>query len=160
MSTKTELHIGAGVAGWILILVVVALVYSFTVARFAGVAGSAQVSSSANERIKPVGQVQLAGSAAVTPAAPAAAAAAPTTAAGGGEATYNKVCLVCHGAGVAGAPKLGDKEAWAPRIAQGNEAMLKTAIAGKGAMPPRGTCATCSDDELKAAIEFMVSKAQ
>lgn len=157
MSTKTELHIGAGVAGWILILVVVALVYSFTVARFAGVAGSAQVSSSANERIKPVGQVQLAGSTAIATAAPAAA---PTTAAGGGEATYNKVCLVCHGAGVAGAPKLGDKEAWAPRIAQGNEAMLKTAIAGKGAMPPRGTCATCSDDELKAAIEFMVSKAQ
>lgn len=157
MSTKTELHIGAGMAGWILILVVVALVYSFTVARFAGVAGSAQVSSSANERIKPVGQVQLAGSTAITTAAPAAA---PTTAAGGGEATYNKVCMVCHGAGVAGAPKLGDKEAWAPRIAQGNEAMLKTAIAGKGAMPPRGTCATCSDDELKAAIEFMVSKAQ
>lgn len=159
MSTKTELHIGAGVAGWVVILVVVALVYSFTVARFAGEAGPAQASSSANERIKPVGQVQLAGSTAVTVAAPAATPAAPA-AAGGGEATYNKVCMVCHAAGVAGAPKLGDKEAWAPRIAQGIEAMLKTAIAGKGAMPPRGTCATCSDDELKAAIEFMVSKAQ
>lgn len=78
----------------------------------------------------------------------------------GGEEVYNSKCFVCHAAGVAGAPKLGDKAAWAPRIAAGNDALLATAKTGKGAMPPMGTCADCTDGEMKAAIEFMVSKAK
>ena len=61
---------------------------------------------------------------------------------------------------VAGAPKFGDKAAWEPRIAQGIDAMLSTAINGKGAMPPRGTCMDCSDADLKAAIEYMISNSQ
>ncbi|WP_207063272.1 cytochrome c5 family protein [Motiliproteus sp. SC1-56] len=72
-----------------------------------------------------------------------------------GEAVYNKACVNCHAAGVAGAPKTGDADAWAPRLAQGIDAMVQSAINGKGAMPPKGLCADCSADDLKAAIEYM-----
>ena len=75
-----------------------------------------------------------------------------------GEAVYDKVCQACHATGAAGAPLFGNKEAWQSRIDLGLDALLQTAIAGKGAMPPRGSCPECSDDDLKAAIEFMVSK--
>jgi len=77
-----------------------------------------------------------------------------------GAATYNSTCMACHASGAAGAPKLGDKEAWAPRIATGMDALLASAINGKNAMPPRGACAACTDDDLKAAIEYMVSQSQ
>ena len=77
-----------------------------------------------------------------------------------GQSIYQKSCQSCHAAGVAGAPKLGDKEAWAPRIATGIDTMLATAISGKGAMPPKGACMDCSDEDLKAAIEYMVSESQ
>jgi cytochrome c5 len=77
-----------------------------------------------------------------------------------GQQTYMNSCQACHATGAAGAPKLGDKDAWAPRIATGMDALLATSIAGKGAMPPRGACASCSDDDLKAAIEYMVSQSQ
>ncbi|NOR39860.1 MAG: cytochrome c5 family protein [Gammaproteobacteria bacterium] len=77
-----------------------------------------------------------------------------------GQKTYQTSCQACHASGAAGAPKLGDKEAWAPRIATGVDAMLAVAIKGKGAMPPKGACASCSDDDLKAAIEYMVSQSQ
>jgi cytochrome c5 len=77
-----------------------------------------------------------------------------------GQATYQASCQACHASGAAGAPKLGDKEAWAPRIATGVDALLAGSIAGKNAMPPRGACASCSDDDLKAAIEHMVSQSQ
>ena len=63
--------------------------------------------------------------------------------------------MVCHAAGVAGAPKLGDKAAWAPRIAQGMPAMVQSAIKGKGAMPPKGG-SSASDADLRAAVEYMV----
>ena len=75
-----------------------------------------------------------------------------------GKATYDTKCFACHNTGVAGAPKLGDKAAWEPRIASGMDAMLAIAVKGKGAMPPKGTCADCSDEELKAAIEYMLSQ--
>jgi cytochrome c5 len=75
-----------------------------------------------------------------------------------GQAIYQKSCQACHVAGVAGAPKLGDKAAWAPRIATGMDAMLATAIKGKTAMPPKGGCMDCSDDDLKAAIQYMVDQ--
>jgi len=77
-----------------------------------------------------------------------------------GQKTYETTCKVCHAAGVANSPKLGDKAAWAPRIATGIDAMLAVAIKGKGGMPPKGTCMACTDDELKAAIEYMVSQSQ
>ena len=76
-----------------------------------------------------------------------------------GESIYNGACFACHKTGVAGAPLLGDKKLWAPRIATGMDAMLGSVVKGKGAMPPRaGTSLT--DAELKNAIAYMVSKAQ
>ncbi len=94
-------------------------------------------------------------------AAPAAAApaAAATVDLAAGKALYEKSCAVCHAAGVANAPKFGDKGAWAPLIATGMDTMLQIAISGKGAMPPRGAT-TASDDELRAAIAHMVQAAQ
>lgn len=99
--------------------------------------------------------------AATEPAAAAApAAAAPTaSAAVNGKALYDKACFVCHAAGVAGAPKFGDKAAWAPYIAQGIDSMVKIAISGKGAMPPRGG-SSASDEEIHAAVQYMVEQAQ
>ncbi|HFC53628.1 MAG TPA: cytochrome c5 family protein [Gammaproteobacteria bacterium] len=99
-------------------------------------------------------------SGAPAPATAAPVASAQTKGARSGEEIFNTVCTACHSTGAAGAPKLGDKEAWAPRIATGVDAMLEVAIKGKNAMPPRGTCADCSDEELKKVIEYMVSKSQ
>ncbi len=77
-----------------------------------------------------------------------------------GATVYTAVCMVCHAGGVAGAPKTGDKAAWAPRIAAGNATMLKNATNGKGAMPARGGASDLTDAELKAAVEYLVSKAK
>ena len=75
-----------------------------------------------------------------------------------GEAIYNTVCTACHATGVAGAPKTGDKAAWAPRLATGSAALLKSATEGKNAMPARGGAADLSDAELKAAVDYLVGK--
>jgi cytochrome c5 len=75
-----------------------------------------------------------------------------------GQNIYQKSCQACHAAGIAGAPKLGDKEAWAPRIAKGNDALLLSVTNGLKAMPPKGTCMSCSEDELRAAVEYMVGQ--
>ncbi len=81
---------------------------------------------------------------------------AGTSSAREGKEIYDTKCFTCHAAGVAGAPKLGDKAAWAPRIETGMDAMMVTVIKGKGAMPPKGTCMDCTDDELKATTQYMV----
>ena len=72
-----------------------------------------------------------------------------------GESVYTASCAGCHSIGVAGAPKSNNKADWAPRLKRGMDDLVKVAIAGKGAMPPKGTCGTCSADELRAAIEHM-----
>jgi cytochrome c5 len=106
-----------------------------------------------------------------TAPAPAAEAAAPvadaTPAAAGainGEDIYKKTCSLCHAAGVAGAPKLGDKADWGPRIAQGMDLLHEHAIKGftgaKGMMPPKGANPALSDDEVKATVDYMVSQSQ
>jgi cytochrome c5 len=115
------------------------------------------------ERIHPVGRVVFADSpeAAKEGAAPSAPApAAATMAKAGppdGKKIYEGTCVACHGTGVAGAPKFGDKAAWAPRIATGMDTLLKVALNGRGAMPPKGGNASLSKDEVHAAIEYMVS---
>ncbi len=90
----------------------------------------------------------------------ALALAALPAAAADGKAVYDKTCVACHASGVANAPKLGDKAAWAPRIATGKDALLASVIKGKGAMPPKAGAADLKDDDLKAAIEYMVSAAK
>lgn len=77
-------------------------------------------------------------------------------AAGAGEALYKQACVACHAAGVAGSPKFGDKEAWAPRIKTGLDMLTASAIRGKGAMPPKGGSAA-SDTDIRAAVEYMVA---
>ncbi|TFZ06940.1 cytochrome c5 family protein [Ramlibacter henchirensis] len=92
----------------------------------------------------------------VVAAAPGAAAPQAAAAGGGaGEAIYKQACFACHAAGVANAPKLGDKAAWAPRLAQGVPTLVQSVVKGKGAMPPRGG-STASDADLSAAVEYMV----
>lgn len=92
--------------------------------------------------------------------AAAAPAAAPVAAAGGaGEALFKQTCQMCHAAGVAGAPKFGDKAAWAPRIATGLDALTNSALHGKGAMPPKGG-SQASDADVRAAVEYMVNAAR
>ncbi len=111
------------------------------------------------------GNKEEAASPATTPAASTVAtAAAPTSAAPEnvlGKSTYGKTCAMCHAAGVAGAPKPGDKADWGPRIAQGNETLYKHALEGftgaKGMMPARGGGASLSDEEVKAAVDHMVA---
>lgn len=91
-------------------------------------------------------------------AQPAAAAGAQTAgaSAGAAPALYTQACQVCHAAGVAGAPKFGDKAQWAPRLAQGVDGLTASAIKGKGAMPPRGG-SQGTDEEIKAAVVYMVN---
>ena len=96
-----------------------------------------------------------------TPAAePVAAAPVADTALG--KSIYGKTCALCHAAGVAGAPKPGDKDDWGPRIAQGKDTLYKHAIEGytgsKGAMPARGANAKLTDEEVKAAVDFMADQ--
>ena len=125
------------------------------------------------KRIKPVGDVEVDASqpkpaAAAAPAAVAAApaaippAAAPGAAkgaeAGKGKSVYDTVCQVCHTPGIAGAPKTGDKAAWAPRLKTGMEALYASSIKGKNAMPPKGGNLSLADADVKAAVDYMVGQ--
>ncbi len=114
------------------------------------------------ERIKPVGQVYTTKDLEGIAGAGAAPAAAASSGPRDGETVFKGACFACHDTGAAGAPKRGDKAAWEPRIAQGIETLKKHAIGGftgkSGMMPPRGTCATCSDEEIENAIHYMIDK--
>ena len=105
-----------------------------------------------------------------TPAPAAASAEAPAVAAAPeaentvGKSVYGKTCAMCHAAGIAGAPKPGTKDDWAPRIAQGDEVLYKHALEGfngaKGSMPARGGNASLKDDEVKSAVDYMVAQSR
>lgn len=96
--------------------------------------------------------------------APAAAPAAATPVAENavGKKVFSTTCAMCHAAGVGGAPKPGDKADWGPRIAQGKDVLYKHALEGftgaKGTMPPRGANPSLTDDEVKAAVNYMVDQ--
>lgn len=121
------------------------------------------------ERIKPVGEltVGVAPAEKVTTAASSAVMdaiipSANAAAGADGKKIYDASCMACHAAGVAGAPKLGDKANWAPRIAQGNDTMYTHAIKGfqgkAGMMPPKGGNMSLKDEDVKAAVDYMVSQ--
>ena len=107
------------------------------------------------QRLKPVGSVCIQGEECA--AAGAGAAAAAGGAARSGSDVYGKFCTACHGSGLLNSPKTGDTATWSARAdaAGGLDGLLKNAISGINAMPPKGTCSDCSDDELKAAIQHM-----
>ena len=112
----------------------------------------------------PKTEAPAAAPAAAAPAAAPAPVAAVAADGGQGEALFKKTCAMCHQTGVAGAPKLGDKADWGPRIAQGKDTLYKHAIEGfngsKGAMPPNGGNPALNDDEIKQIVDFMVAKSE
>ena len=118
------------------------------------------------ERIRPVGQVYLPGEAHDEPARSIVASPEPepVAAALSGPQVYNSACIACHAAGVGGAPIVGDASAWSPRIAQGIDTLAKHAIEGYsgalGYMPAKGGRMDLSDDEVRGAVEYMVSESQ
>ena len=123
------------------------------------------------KRLKPVGELvvdasQRAPAAEVASTSATAASAAPAPGAkaapaakadsGKGKSVYDSTCTVCHAAGVAGAPKAGDKAAWAPRLKAGITALYASSIKGKNAMPPKGGNVSLSDADVSAAVDYMV----
>jgi len=148
---------------------------------FMALGSNAAAQQSIEDNVRPVGQVCLAGqpcvgstagTATTATAAPAAAPAvaiaeevveevvevvAPATevAAFDVESTYQMSCFACHGTGAAGAPILGDADAWTTRMAKGMDAVMANVVNGMNAMPPKGLCMTCSDDNLLALVDYM-----
>ena len=104
------------------------------------------------ERIKAVGTVCVEGDDCAKNLAKANASNEPKTT----EEIYKSGCSSCHDPGTAGAPKFRDAADWGDRLAAGLDSVYSNAINGQGAMPPKGVCPTCSDDEIKAAVDYMI----
>ena len=118
--------------------------------------------SSAAERIKPVAQVNVAS--AETPRAPVKSAAVAPPRSRDGQQVYQAACVACHDAGIAGAPKLGDKSQWAKHIAKGLDTLYASAVNGvqgsAGVMPPKGGNPALSNAEVRAAVDYMVARSK
>ncbi len=135
------------IAAIVAVLVLIAIIWPLSM-----IGKGSRASAGADEaevRIQPVARVEMRQAPAAVPGQPRS-----------GETVYATVCKACHDMGLAGAPKTGDKAAWAPRIAQGLTALLSSVRNGKGAMPPKGGGADLSDDELKAAVDYLVAKSK
>lgn len=156
MSNKTNTEfgffIGASIVGLALILGINSLVGGLLKGASADMSDEAVAA-----RIAPVAQLNTGPAIEPVAAAPAAPVA---TAARSGQEVYQASCFACHGTGAAGAPKVGDAAAWGPRASKGIDGLMNSALNGLNAMPPRGTCGNCSDDDLKAAIEYMVENSK
>lgn len=128
-----------------------------------------QAGAKFTEPAAPAAKPQTAATAPPTAPAPAASTTAPAAPAAGssgggasadagkGKATFDATCAACHGTGVAGAPKVGDKAAWAPRLKEGSNTLYEVALKGRGAMPPKGGNTSLPDADVKAAVDYMVS---
>ena len=128
-------------------LAIVSLVIAFSLF---GNANAGWVEDAIAERIKPVGSVCVAGDDCAKGLLLAAA--GPKS----GEEVYNSSCLACHSSGAVGAPKFRNAGDWAGRLAAGLDTVYANAIAGIGNMPAKGRCMSCSDDEIKASIDYMI----
>ena len=140
-SSKSMMWATIGVA-----VVLIAIIYPLTNRTFNSAADSASGTDESDVRIQPVAKFELV-------KAEAAAASGPRD----GATIYNSVCGACHNTGAAGAPKIDDKAAWAPRLGQGKDGLIKSVTNGKGAMPPKGGAAL-SDDEIKGVVDYVLSK--
>ncbi len=159
MSDREFIKFFSGLLGALVALTVVLFVVANTISTKAkGVEVAVVDTKAVAERIKPVGELTVASSNpvmnALIPAANAAVA--------DGKATYDSACASCHAGGVAGAPKFGDKAAWAKRIAQGTNKLYEVALKGKPgtAMMAKGGQAGLKDDAVKAAVDYIVSKSK
>ena len=157
------------------ILVAITL-FLFVLAKFFGggmtrqqVASDPLLQAEVAERVRGFGQLAIAGqdNSALSISPPPGAAAAATTAAAlpaNGEEVYRAVCTVCHGPGIAGAPKTGDRATWAVRIAQGNDILYRHSIEGfqgsAGLMPAKGGRMDLTDELVKEAVDYMVAQAR
>jgi cytochrome c5 len=173
IKTPKQLLITVFFAFVVPIFTIIGIVYYITSANMLA-PGSSNDEKSVDARIQKVGTVVIGDPAQIAaslttpvnavPAAPVAVAAAGPAAAAApaanvGETRYKETCFACHATGVAGAPKFGDKAAWAPRIATGMDTLVSAAIHGLNAMPPRGG-SNASDAEIKATVEYMVNAAK
>jgi len=157
------------------VFVILGLVYYYT-SSTQPAAGGNNSAENIDQRIEKIGRVVAAGGpepaaqekanaaqaatpAPVASAAPSASANAGDSGEAVGKKIYEATCKACHGTGAAGAPKFGDKAAWAPRLAAGFDEVLKIATHGKGAMPPKGG-STASDADFKAAVEYLTNAAK
>lgn len=157
-------------AAFIVPITVIALLTQFVTGGISvGKNDPAMSDEAVAKRLKPVGELVLAGSpqaatATVAASAPAAAPMAAAPAATGGankaKSIYDASCAACHGTGVAGAPKLGDKQAWAPRIKAGNATLYNSALKGKNAMPAKGGNTSLADADVKAVVDHMVGQSR
>ena len=144
---------------------------------FMVLASNAAAQQSIEDNVRPAGQVCLAGQPCVGSTAGTATAASTSIAAPGSveevvevvatatevaafdvESTYQMSCFACHGTGAAGAPILGDADAWSERMAKGMDAVMVNVVNGVNAMPPKGLCMTCSDGNLLALVDYMSSQ--
>ncbi len=179
MSKEQDARFFRNFAGVLGALIAAVLIFFF-VARAIGQAhhtaaptskeAKAEITKAAAVAIKPVGEVQVAGATdareenMISEALEGSPAPQAVALAEEGKKIYDKACVACHAAGVAGAPKLGDATAWAPRINQGMDVLYENAIKGfqgsTGLMPPKGGFTALSDEEVKAAVSYMVDQAQ
>ena len=136
---------------WAVILVAVVLIaaiYPLAVKNPGSAADAVSSNDEADGRIQPVARFELA-------KAEAPAASGPRD----GATIFNSICGACHNTGAAGAPKVDDKAAWAPRLATGKAALINSVTNGKNAMPAKGG-ATLSDEEIKNAVEYVMGRAK
>jgi cytochrome c5 len=176
--------VAAGIAGAsVALILAIFMLAQFAVRSYASrvvLTSPAMSAQAVAERLRPDGELKVdpnapppaptEPSAAPAPTAAAPLPAAASSSAGTGEKSadtsangktvYESLCVSCHAAGVAGAPKAGDKAGWAPRIAQGKDALYASALKGKGVMPAKGGNPGLGDQDVKAAVDYLVSLAQ
>lgn len=130
------------------------------------ISNSKEYQASVEDRIRPFGQVYMPGEEVDTgkPLVVLAAHSEPVATTMSGPQVYNEACIVCHATGIGGAPTIGDEVAWQPRVAKGNDTLYLNAIEGyigsTGSMPQKGGRLDLSDDEVRRAVDYMVSELQ
>lgn len=162
MSDREFLKFFSGLMGALVVLTVVLFVLARIIGGGAEREAATAEAQAVAERIRPVGEVAV--GQAPEPSGMSLIATANAAAGDKGKQVYDQSCSACHAAGVAGAPKLGDKAAWKDRIAKGNDTMYTHAIKGfqgkTGFMPPKGGNASLSDADVKAAVDYMAAQAK